>query len=365
LTAGWILGLSIVQSPEVSAQSASLTGVVVNGRKFTGKVLFRDATTLTLLRRDGGLATYAREDVDSEHDLRRPFRPYPQSELEDRLRREFSRGYTVTFSEHFAVVYPTHSEVGWGTAFERLYRQFVHYFQARGLEVRDPEFPLIAVVLRSRAEFDRQLERTELSDPANVVGFYSLKSNRIITYDQSLIDSSSDRPEADFRTLVHEATHQSAFNTGIHERFRPLPRWVSEGLATMFEAPGVYDSVSFSSQQDRLSIDQLRQVQKLIAEDRFRGGIKSLVIADDRFATDPSPAYALAWALTFYLAEHRPEAYRQYLRTTTRRTDFSRDNAERRLADFCAAFGDDVRDLETRMMRFYSEMKLPTARVAE
>src|SRR5436190_8860041 len=43
-------------------------------------------------------------------------------------------------------------------------------------------------------------------------------------------------------TMIHEATHQVAFNTGLHSRIGENPRWVVEGLATVFEAPGVRNS---------------------------------------------------------------------------------------------------------------------------
>ena len=47
------------------------------------------------------------------------------------------------------------------------------------------------------------------------------------------------RPEAAglVATVVHEATHQMAFNCGLHARLAPVPVWVSEGIATYFETP--------------------------------------------------------------------------------------------------------------------------------
>ena len=37
-------------------------------------------------------------------------------------------------------------------------------------------------------------------------------------------------------TIIHEAAHQTAFNTGVHTRCGDSPRWLVEGLGTMFEA---------------------------------------------------------------------------------------------------------------------------------
>ncbi len=343
------------------AQSTTLTGVVVKGRKYTGKVMFRDANTLGLLRRDGGLSTYSIEDIESTKNLAKRFSPYSRDELEERLRSEFSKGYSVAFTDNFAVVYPPNSAFGWATTFERYFRLFTHYFEARGFVLTRSEFPMIAIVLRTRAEFDRYLEQIDLENPANIVGIYSMKTNRIITFDQAMATSPK-RANENLLTVIHEAAHQSAFNTGVHERFRPVPRWVSEGLATMFEAKGVHNSIDNPQFQDRLATVYLHELQGMIAEDSFRGNIKSIVCSDELFADEPRTAYATAWGLTFYLAESRPQAYLAYLQSTKRGKDFSRDGdgAERRLEDFCAAFGNDLRDLETRLIQFSQD--LPTER---
>ena len=38
-------------------------------------------------------------------------------------------------------------------------------------------------------------------------------------------------------TIVHEATHQLAYNTGLQTRYAGNPMWVSEGIAVYFETP--------------------------------------------------------------------------------------------------------------------------------
>src|SRR5579862_3960399 len=60
--------------------------------------------------------------------------------------------------------------------------------------------------------------------------------------------------EADlYNTIVHETTHQVAFNTGLHSRIAETPKWVIEGLATMFEAPGIRDSQKNASPKLRIN----------------------------------------------------------------------------------------------------------------
>ena len=51
------------------------------------------------------------------------------------------------------------------------------------------------------------------------------------------INAMLSRPEGErtVATVVHEATHQMAFNCGLHTRYADIPVWVSEGIAMYFE----------------------------------------------------------------------------------------------------------------------------------
>ncbi len=91
--------------------------------------------------------------------------------------------------------------------------------------------------------------------PKNIVGFYSLRSNRVNMYDLTgmeplrtgnekrgnlaQINQILSHPEAEsmVATVIHEATHQIAFNCGLEQRFADVPLWLSEGLAMYFETP--------------------------------------------------------------------------------------------------------------------------------
>ena len=72
------------------------------------------------------------------------------------------------------------------------------------------------------------------------LGHYDPASNRVFLFDATK-DAGYDWSEnAD--TIIHEATHQTAYNVGVHKRFIAAPRWMVEGLATMFEARGVWNA---------------------------------------------------------------------------------------------------------------------------
>ena len=116
--------------------------------------------------------------------------------------------------------------------------------------------------------------------------------------------------------LIHEATHQTAFNTGIHSRYSPPPAWLAEGLAMLFEAPGVHDSHNYTRLADRVNRERLRVFQQTLAPRHRPEMLASIVASDELFRVNPSAAYAEAWALSFFLIETQPRQYVQYLKRT-------------------------------------------------
>jgi hypothetical protein len=159
-------------------------------------------------------------------------------------------------------------------------------------------------------------------------------------------------------TIIHEATHQTAFNTGIHNRYSPPPRWVIEGLGTLFEAPGVWNSRTYLRQQDRINRDQLNEFNRQQASGK-RGEARfvELVSADRLFRSDMAAAYAESWAFTFYLVETQPRQFARYLKATADREDFTAYSSAERLRDFTNIFGDNLRLLDAQFVRYMQALK--------
>ncbi len=65
---------------------------------------------------------------------------------------------------------------------------------------------------------------------SRVLGYYSSRSNRITLYDVGGTAAGSAAWHQNADTIIHEATHQTAYNTGVHRRFAQTPKWVVEGL---------------------------------------------------------------------------------------------------------------------------------------
>jgi hypothetical protein len=194
-----------------------------------------------------------------------------------------------------------------------------------------------------------------------VLGFYSPVTNRIMLFDSSVGSSRGagfdSAWQQDAATIIHEATHQTAFNTGVHNRFSQPPRWLAEGLGMLFEARGIYDSGHWTGREDRVNRGRLEQFRQYVAGGRRPGAFLGIVDSDRLFQTNPGAAYAEAWALTFYLSETRPRQYNAYLALTAARKDFEPYSAAQRQADFTKTFAIDPRMLEADYLRFIAAVK--------
>jgi hypothetical protein len=188
------------------------------------------------------------------------------------------------------------------------------------------------------------------------LGHYDPASNRVFLFDVTAGASGIDWSEnAD--TIIHEATHQTAYNVGVHRRFTGAPRWLVEGLATMFEAPGVWNARYDHVQADRVNRGRLQGFRDYVATRRQPGSLATLLSSDQAFRSDPEGAYAEAWALSFYLSETQPRLYASYLAKTADRPLFSDYPAAERMADFQDIFGREMKMFDVKFLRYMEEVK--------
>jgi hypothetical protein len=308
-----------------------------------------------VLSRDGRWFNLDPAKAEGLREVSNSFRPYSTSDLRGMLLQEFGSEYEAAGGGHYLVVYPKGQRDAWATRFEELYRSFMQYFTARGWRPSEPKFPLVAIVFPNEQRF-QQYARTEGNPVSpNTLGYYSPVSNRIVLYDVTATRKMDWSVNAE--TIIHEAAHQTAFNSGIHNRFAQPSRWVAEGLGTMFEARGIWDSFRYKSQADRINRYRFEAFQTFAKTRRQAGAMAELISSDRFFERDPEGAYAEAWALTFFLAETDPRRYIEYLRKTASHANFTQRRAPERLADFTAVFGDNLKLLEAKMLRFMGDLK--------
>jgi uncharacterized protein DUF1570 len=328
----------------------------LGGRTLEGTPLAWSEKKVFFLVRDGQLAEFPPTEATNYSQVAGGFRSYSQAEIRGLLLREFGQGYEVSGVGHYVVVHPAGKRDQWAPRFDELFRSFVQYFSARGWQLTEPRFPMIAVVYPREADFWHQATREGMERTPGVLGYYSPLTNRILMFDAAASGSGYDWT-TNAETIIHEAAHQSAFNTGVHNRFSDPPRWVVEGLGTMFEARGVWQSRSYPNVNDRINRDRLSVWRAYAKGRRQTDAIAQLVASDRMFSADPDGAYAEAWALSFFLIETTPKKYIEYMAKTAARPMFADYSGPKRLQDFTDVFGSDLTMLDARMQRFIAGLK--------
>jgi hypothetical protein len=320
-----------------------------------GKPVFWNDNFVALMGRDGQLVTFAPRAAQEFRQIAPGFQSHTQATMRGELQREFGSAFDVSGTGQFLVVHPAGQRDRWADRFEQLYRSMVHYLAVRGLPIERPEFPLVAIVVPSKQEYVSYIERQGGIISTNTLGFYDPKSNRITMY-----DITSSAPDSlwhvNAETIIHEAAHQTAYNVGIHNRLGSDPRWVVEGLGTMFEAPGVWNSRHYPQLEHRVHRAQLETYRRDIAPTDSLTLLQQQIASDQYFRRATSTAYAHAWALTFYLTEREPQRYADYLRKLKLRPPFQEYPVEERMRDFMATFGTDLKMLNARLQRFMAEL---------
>jgi hypothetical protein len=349
-----IAALTFLASPANAAEF--MFRASVDGQMLEGKPLAWTSQQMLLLGRDGKLHDFNPKLAKQAEKTSPNFVPYSAAELKTRLQKEFDNRFEISTTRHYLVVHPRGQRDEWADRFEDLYNRFGHYFRVRGFELQEPAYPLVAVAFRDQAEYFRAAAASGTPMHPNTLGHYDPLTNRVFLFDATTGKKKVDWSE-NAETIIHEATHQTAFNAGVHRRFATEPRWLVEGLATMFEAPGVWSAHYDHTQADRINRGRLTGFRKYVAGHRQPGSLATLLTTDDAFRSDPDGAYAEAWALSFYLCETQPKQYAAYLAKTAQRPLFSDYPAAERMADFQAIFGSDMKMTEARFLRYMSEVK--------
>ena len=327
-----------VPNPFPQGKAPPILSVTLRTGKMDGLPigLFSDKTLL--MRTNGTIAFLDTSEIVSHRVTNQPFASQDLRSITADLQSEFGNSYRIRNASPYLVIAKANQIGTWCDRFQRFHHSIRLFCSTRGIPVRDPEFPLIAIVLASRKDFEQyaHLEGSEI--PPNCVGYYSQRTNRIALYESE----GANATESTLETICHEATHQFAFNTGLHQRLAATPLWLMEGFAVQFEAPAYCNY----SVRDRVSYwpTAQRQVWETLQQDRKRLGnlVQALIVSDSPFKSDTLNAYTAAWALNNYLSQRRPRQYVEYLQRISSMKPFVEYSAADRIRDFTAAFGSDL-----------------------
>jgi hypothetical protein len=327
--------------------------------EIAGKVLITaEDGGLLLLARDGLLWLVPPDEQVERTSDPAPFAPLSRDEVTKRLLAELPAGFRVHATTHYLIFHDTSPAYAqWcGSLFERLYMAFTNAWSRKGFELTEPEFPLVAIVFADPQSY-RRFARRELGEISDSIpGYFGLLTNRMTMCDLTGIRTQGRRrgsataqinqilaqPDVlrTVATIVHEATHQIAFNCGLHTRLSDCPRWLSEGVATYFETPDLNSPKGWKG-IGNINQPRLEQFRRYLAS-RSANSLETL-IRDDRRFTDPDralDAYGETWALTYFLIRQHPKEYLSYVRMLSAKKPLVQDSPEQRVNEFRRAFGD-------------------------
>jgi hypothetical protein len=287
---------------------------------------------------------------------RDPFRPFGADELLDRLSKGPLGQFEVIKTRHYLVFYQSSHDFAQASSrlLEDLYSRLIDAFRKQEVPVHDSEFPLVAVIYHDEGQF-----RASKPVDLEVQAFYEIYTNRIHFFESSEHDGGA--PEVTAlrkpQTVAHEGTHQILQNIGVHPRLSNWPIWLVEGLAEYCATPTwpkkgarpVWDGLGMISGlhmatirelQDPLSVAILghdAQTKALVREP----GTPLVELMVKRCKLTPTE-YALAWAMTHYLAFKRPDEFIDFLRRMSQLSPLEPRTPEDNLVEFRRAFGADL-----------------------
>ncbi|QDU36798.1 hypothetical protein Mal4_10960 [Maioricimonas rarisocia] len=292
-------------------------------------------------------------------------------ELERALQDELGAGFDVYQTPHYVICTNAgEAYARWtGNLLERLLRAFLLHWGRFGLELSAPDHPLPVIVLSGADDFAQFAARDAGPAVAATKGYYSLASNRIVLYDltagggegrpRSADDVARQVATSEFSvaTVVHEATHQIAFNSGMHTRYADNPMWLTEGMAMYFETPDLKSRTGWRT-AGQVNRPRLGRFREYLAAGRPEDSLVRLIASEERFR-DPEAApfaYAESWALTHFLIRRHREEFVAYLERLAAKPRLKWSTPEERLAAFRDAFNDDLDQLDRSLRQHIARM---------
>ncbi len=357
-------------------EAAPMVELATDTESHVGKSVVHNQQICWLADGDGRYESIRLSEVKSFRELGAVFRPKSAVELRAELLKKYRGDYEVAIKGQYVVCAPLGKAKAYAELFDQVARSFSVYFSRRGFRQQSLEFPLVALVLKSQNDFLEYCVADKQQPSKLLQGYYHPHSNRVVLFDTPTLTTELSNPfekqkglpfELPERfasvyggprdTMIHEAIHQLAFNSGLHSRIGRNPRWIVEGLAMILEVDDNRAN-AIGSVKKRVNESRLNWFLKYRSKVRTET-IAEFVADDERyFKQNVLNAYAQAWALTYFLAETRSSEYAQYLTRVSARDPLSAAySPSDRLADFQASFGNDLPLLEVKFMRFVDSLE--------
>lgn len=358
-------------------ESATLTTVVLKGDhgsvEVSGRVLVEAQDGGVLLEeRSGRIRQLTAAVIESKTSSDSPFLLMTDDELGSELLSQVPTGFEIHQTDHYVICSNSSDEYAKfvGKLLEKVLDEYFKFMAEQEIVVHQPAAKLPVIILQSPAELmefaARQHPETSFE---NTPGYYSIRENHTLlldlTGDRSLRSSAAIRKRLaeqplQVATMVHEAVHQMAFNTGLQVRMADNPVWFSEGLSLYFEPiaprasslwtrPGIVNGRHHS--------EFLRQSTNGIPEIPFA----DLLQSDKTFldANTVAVAYAESWALTMYLFRQQKAGMKTFATNLSQRKPLLKVSPEQRIQEFQTAFGKSPDEIQPDVVSFVRRLRVP------
>jgi hypothetical protein len=242
---------------------------------------------------------------------------------------------------HFVLVYTSEDELARKLAslLESVYRWNVKMANMLGVPTVKPAHALEVYFFGTHQEYEAY-GNTRGGIPPGAIGFYMRTNNRSAFFDLNdepgLAELGKRLKEKDIhwrirqyvsnrikkrqdflnQTVVqHEAAHHIHFNIGIFPREGDLPRWMTEGLAQMFEAPPTKLGTGLGA-VNNYGLHEFK--------DQFYPRVEALgdfrrFIVDQSAFTLSRHSYCKAWALCHYLWKTKRDKFALWMQLMSKR----------------------------------------------
>ena len=275
------------------------------------------------------------------------------------MRRISGSSAQVWETDHFVLVFTSGRDVArrLGSRLESVYSWCHKFMKIVGVQPVRPDYKLEIYFYNTHEEF-QAYGNNQGGIPDWAAGFYIRGNNRSAFYDLNdepgmadLLKRVND-PRTHWRTkrfynnrlgrrnqflnttvVQHEAAHHIHFNVGVFPKRAQLPRFLTEGLAQMFELPpGKLGGGLGTTNHYRLAQlnNQYRRRHDAMIPTR-------LFVVDD--ATGWPAAYPQAWALTHYLWKKERPKFALYMQKMANREDDATQSGTERQQEFEDIFG--------------------------
>ncbi|MDR3638233.1 MAG: DUF1570 domain-containing protein [Isosphaeraceae bacterium] len=350
-------------APIAPPEQGKCIRVRADGRVFVARVHGQNAEQTSVYLPDGQLG-FARGLAYTDE----PFRPATFDEMRRDLQAGQFKDFVVHQTPHYLIFYQSSATFATdsGRLLEALYKGISDAFRKQDVPTRDAEFPLVAVIFRDEKDF-----RAFKPVAPEVQAYYEILTNRIYFYERSTHDQAAPEVAALRRpqTVAHEGTHQILSNIGIQPRLGAWPMWLVEGLAEYCSPPittkkgeiawkglgevNPMHMATIRDLDDQAALNVGSGDRPLLGRDPRQPLVEYVVTKEELTPTD----YALAWAVTHYLAHHRLKEFVAFLAKMSTMPPLEPRSPEQHLAEFRAAFGNDLVKLNKAIGTYLAKLK--------